>query len=115
MLHTAAGCPPAVHATAAPQYALHQAENTGLSERGCQHQVALIAIRGGNNPDVQGYTLATSEAGDFLTFNGTEDFHLRVGTHIANFIQKERSCIGLLKVSLSEPICASECPTLIAK
>ena len=61
-----------------------------------------VGIRGGDQPDVHFNLFIRAEPRDLAIFKDAEQFDLRLHRHLAHFIEKQRSAVGILE--LSDPL-----------
>src|SRR4029450_4415687 len=56
-----------------------------------------------------------AEALKFAVLQNAQDFYLCEGTHLRDFIQKQRASIGEFKLPFPRLLCAGECSAFVTK
>ena len=67
-----------------------------------------VAVRGGNDADIDLDRLATADTFDGLLAESAEQFDLRAGVDLADFIEEQRATIRLLEAADTELLSAGE-------
>ena len=61
------------------------------------HRVGEIAVRGGDDPDVDRHRPGAADAVDHALLNGAQQLGLQPHVHFGDFVEQQRAAIGLLE------------------
>src|SRR5439155_17939082 len=72
-----------------------------LAEASFVHEPRQVAVRGGDEPDVDAHLAAAADGLDPAFLDGAHELDLDAGLQVADLVQEQRPTVGLLEQALT--------------
>ena len=92
-----------------------QAIEQVFAERAVLHRFGEIAVRGGDDADIDLDRLGAADAVDLALLDGAQQFGLQARIHLADFVEQQRAAIGFLELADAARDGAGERALLVAE
>ena len=86
-----------------------------LSKLSSGHHLGEVAVGGSNDPNVALQGSCAAKPLELMFLQHTEYLGLRVGTHVADFVEEQIAPVGLLEAPHALSVGAGERPLLVAE
>ena len=92
-----------------------EAEIEILAESALAHRLLEVAVRGGDDADVDLHRLGAADAVDLALLDGAQQLGLQARMHLADFVEQQGAAIGFLELADAARDGAGEGALLVAE
>ena len=92
-----------------------EAEQQVLAERALAHRLGQVAVRGGDDADVDRHRPGAADAVDHALLDGAQQLGLQPHVHLGDFVEQQRAAVRLLELADAARDRAGEGALLVAE